>query len=113
MAETINNMKRDVKEYKNKFEFSEKEVFRLTALTIELQQYVDVLENRATDAEVIAEEAAASLRLLETESKGFKEDRDSLTVKLQDLQDKMDSIVKKHKVELEESKRKLKEELTV
>ncbi len=106
-------MEGQIKEYKSRCEFSDKEIARLTASTSQLQSYIDVLENRATDAEVQAEEAATSIADLQRENKNVKDANAKLNAKVEDLQEKLELKELQHKKDIEEAKRKLKEEMAV
>lgn len=111
MSDTISKMQGEIMDYKFKFETAEKEEARLKETTTQLQGYIDTLENRATDAEVQAEEAAARIAGLENENKILKEEGVKLSEKNAALEEQMEARHVKHRKEMEDLKKKIHDEI--
>ena len=111
MSDTINKMQGEIMDYKFKFENAEKEGSRLQESTTQLQGYIDTLENRATDAEVQAEEAAANIAGLESENRVLQSDGVKLSEKNTAMEEKMEAADMKHKKDMEDMKKKIHDEV--
>lgn len=102
MAETINKMQRELLESKHAHEEAVKELARMKEAAKRQEEYTEQLENRATDAEVDAEQAAADIARLTLEGQKATEELAQIRAIQEETQARLEAQEKAHRIQLEE-----------